>query len=169
MKLHVFTFSLLFSISACAFHGEEFDDVELHQVKVEPTSKYATGDISSELLRDDKNFFSHYEKETSKEDIELLKGIDKPITITSYFGLWCHDSQREIPQLLDLLDAANNPNITHRLIALDITKKEPKNRQELDGVLYTPTIIIKFEGQELGRIIEKPTLTLAKDIHGFVE
>lgn len=154
---------LAFSLTSCANSPAE------HQHKNTATKKFATGDISTEAIKADKKFLAHHSSDISEEDLELIKSISQPITITTYFGLWCHDSKREVPQLLDLLKAANNPNITHQLIALDIQKKEPKNRQELDNIKFTPTIIIKKDDKEIGRIVEKPKNSLAVDITSFLE
>ncbi len=161
-KVFLLAFFLFFSLGACATDTSSGD----HLKAVE--SKYPTGMITKSELRAHEKFFNHHETEASASDIELLKSIEKPIIITTYFGLWCHDSKREVPQLLDLLDAANNKNIVHRLIALDIKKTEPFGRQEEDEVFYTPTIVVKVGEKEIGRIVERPNESLAKDIISFI-
>ncbi|NVJ67031.1 MAG: thioredoxin family protein [Gammaproteobacteria bacterium] len=160
-KLLLATCSILFFMSACSIAQEA-----THSKK---SSDYPTGSMTKTELKSYSEFFKHHDSEVSQEDVDLLKTIDEPIVLTTYFGLWCHDSQREIPQLLDLLEAAENDNLILRLIALDINKKEPFNRQDEDQVLYTPTIIVSRDGTEIGRIIEKPDNSLAQDIVDFIE
>lgn len=110
-------------------------------------------------------FGEQYENYTLVEtDVTLLKSIDNPITITALFGTWCHDSVREIPRLNKLLAAANNTNITTTLIAVD-RKKTIDDSYKLQ---YTPTIIIYRDNNEIGRIIETPTKTIAQDIADIV-
>ncbi|MRX28563.1 thioredoxin family protein [Kangiella sp. HZ709] len=156
-----------FNLVACATADEQ-----KHSVK--SSQNFAVGDITTDELKANKKFFAHHDIKLNAKDIALIKAIDKPITITTYFGLWCHDSKREVPELLELLASADNANISHQLIALDISKQEPLNRQQKDGVKFTPTIIIKSDtsddnqNKELGRIIEKPKKSLAEDIAGFV-
>lgn len=163
-KTFLFIFTLLFSFAAYATDSDI--DSNGHENKVE--SKYPTGMITKSELRAHEKFFKHHDAKASKDDIELLRSIEKPIVITTYFGLWCHDSKREVPQLLDLLDGADNKNIVLRLIALDLEKTEPFGRQEEDKVLYTPTIIVKVGEKEMGRIVERPSESLAKDIISFI-
>lgn len=98
------------------------------------------------------------------EAIEKLKAVSQPTQLTVYFGVWCHDSIREVPQLVKLLEEVKNPNISYQLISLDKTKQEPQGRARANDILYTPTIVVSQAGKELGRIIEKPEQDLATDL-----
>ncbi len=163
MKIHIVSIFIVLIMSACAFADDN------HSEQSEKQEKYRTGQITKTELKTYEQFFAHHIKDTSEEDIALLQSIDDTVIITTYFGLWCHDSKREVPRLIDLLEAANNKNIIHRLIALDLNKKEPFGRQEEDAVLFTPTIILKKKDKEIGRIVEKPIDSLAQDIVSFLE
>jgi len=111
------------------------------------------------------NFSEEYNDYTVIEtDVTLLKSINRPITIKALFGTWCHDSMREIPRLNKLLLAANNPNISTTLIAVD----RNKTIDESYNLQYTPTIIIYRDNNEIGRIIETPTKSIAQDIADIV-
>ncbi|MHC9511334.1 thioredoxin family protein [Kangiella sp. M94] len=106
-------------------------------------------------------------KSTVKEApkaVEKLKAVSEATQLTVYFGVWCHDSIREVPQLVKLLEEVNNPNISYQLISLDKTKQEPLGRARANDILYTPTIVVSQAGKELGRIIEKPEQDLATDL-----
>jgi thiol-disulfide isomerase/thioredoxin len=76
------------------------------------------------------------------------------------FGTWCHDSQREIPKLLRMLEDINLKPEKISLIALDYDKNEPLNRGEMLGVKRTPTIIFYKDEIEIGRIEETPKIML---------
>ncbi|WP_284245200.1 thioredoxin family protein [Thalassotalea insulae] len=85
------------------------------------------------------------------------------ITIDVFFGTWCHDSQREVPQLLKLL--SYNPNISISLVALDYHKSEPLGLAEANNIQFTPTFIVYRHGREMGRIIERANSSIVKDIN----
>jgi thiol-disulfide isomerase/thioredoxin len=76
------------------------------------------------------------------------------------FGTWCHDSQREIPKLLRMLEDINLKPEKISLIGLDYDKNEPLNRGEMLGVKRTPTIIFYKDEIEIGRIEETPKIML---------
>lgn len=98
------------------------------------------------------------------ESIEELRAVSQATQLTVYFGVWCHDSIREVPQLVQLLEVVKNPNISYQLISLDKTKQEPQGRAIANNIVYTPTIVVSQAGKELGRIIEKPKQDLATDL-----
>lgn len=113
--------------------------------------------------------YPYFQAESSRiqhpvESIEKLKTVSEATQLTVYFGVWCHDSIREVPQLVKLLEEVKNPNISYQLISLDKTKQEPQGRARANNILYTPTIVVSQAGKELGRIIEKPEQDLATDL-----
>ena len=86
------------------------------------------------------------------------------VSVLMFFGTWCHDSEREVPRLLKLLEAAGLSENNLSLIALDYRKREPKGRAVKFNVRYTPTAIFMREGVEVGRIVERPATTLHEEI-----
>ena len=124
--------------------------------------RYPLGDISqAELLERHEVFKRNYEA------YEVLAGIDGlpgDLEVMILFGTWCHDSEREVPRMLKLLEASGVKQENISLIALDIRKEEPEGRANALGVKYTPTFIFFTGGRELGRIIEQPTASLADDL-----
>lgn len=124
------------------------------------------GDISySEVVKTYPYFqTSNSPAQEQAESIEKLKAISESTHLTVFFGVWCHDSIREVPELMRLLDEISNPNISYQLIALDMKKQEPQGRAKANDIIYTPTIIVSQAGKELGRIIEKPEQDLATDL-----
>lgn len=131
------------------------------------SNKLFVGDITpSKLLTSFSEFNEEFQEfSVVQEDIAALKNIDQPLDIHVLFGTWCHDSVREVPRLLKLLEQANNSKITTKLIAVDY-KKTADEKYDLQ---YTPTFVVYKNGQEVGRIIERPSQTLAKDIIALLQ
>jgi thioredoxin 1 len=94
---------------------------------------------------------------------EVFKLPDE-VSVLLFFGTWCHDSEREVPRLLKLLEAADLSEDKLTLIALDYRKREPEGRAREFNVRYTPTAIFLRAGAEVGRIVERPNASLAEDI-----
>ena len=117
------------------------------------------GDLTKEdLFSKDHKFYENY---LSSEPYQLKKNIDlNGISVKILFGTWCHDSQREIPRFLRLLEDINMKPEMISLIGLDYNKNEPLNRGEILEVRRTPTIIFYKNDIEIGRIEEAPKLAL---------
>ena len=117
------------------------------------------GDLAKDdLLLKDNKFYKNY---LSTEAYKFEKIIDlEGISVKILFGTWCHDSQREVPKLLRLLEDINMKPEMISLIGLDYNKNEPLNRGAMLEVKRTPTIIFYKNGIEIGRIEETPKLAL---------
>ena len=96
-------------------------------------------------------------------DAKVLKLPDE-VSVLLFFGTWCHDSEREVPRLLKLLETAGLSEDQLTLIALDYRKREPEGRAAEFNVRYTPTAIFMRDGVEVGRIVERPATTLHEEI-----
>ena len=117
------------------------------------------GDIrKDELLLKDNKFYKNYLSAAPYQFDEIID-LDG-ISIKILFGTWCHDSQREIPRFLRLLEDINMKPEMISLIGLDYNKNEPLNRGEILEVRRTPTIIFYKNDIEIGRIEEAPKLAL---------
>jgi hypothetical protein len=96
--------------------------------------------------------------------IELLKSAP-PAEIEVIFGSWCSDSFEQVPYLVTALKAAGNPSLTLTLVGVDRKKDEPEGRGKAAGVKRVPTIVVRRNGEEIGRVIETPsTATLDRDV-----
>jgi len=80
------------------------------------------------------------------------------------FGSWCHDSEREVPRLLKLIQQSGVALNTLQLETVNQQKHHPQQLHSQHNLRYTPTIIVLDNGRELGRIIEKPAKSLAEDL-----
>lgn len=123
------------------------------------SSSILIGDLTKDdLFSKDQKFYENY---LSSEPYQFKKNIDlSGISVKILFGTWCHDSQREIPKFLRLLEDINMKPEMISLIGLDYNKNEPLNRGVILEVRRTPTFIIYKNGIEIGRIEETPKLAL---------
>jgi thiol-disulfide isomerase/thioredoxin len=91
---------------------------------------------------------------------------DKRLTI--FMGTWCGDSRREVPRLLKMLDCCGFPMDQLQLIMVsnhsDMYKKSPGREEAGRNIIRVPTLIVESNGQEVGRLVEYPVLTLEKDL-----
>lgn len=130
--------------------------------RIENINKQHRGSIEiSELFNKHPIFKTGYDNYVPS-DFSVLKYDD--ISVVIFFGTWCHDSKRELPKALKIFNeiGINDENI--ELIAVGLDKKEPQGRAAKLKLMYTPTLIFFRGSQEIGRIIEKPVISLEKDI-----
>lgn len=74
--------------------------------------------------------------------------------IDVFLGTWCGDSRREVSRLFRALELVPEPwPFTVRWIGVDRMKQAPGLTEGAD-LRYVPTIIVRRDGVELGRIIE---------------
>jgi len=99
--------------------------------------------------------------------ISLVEG--KNLEVTVFMGTWCSDSQKQIPRLYKILDEIGLSSDRVSVHALGIVPHE--FRKTHDGIaedglnIYrVPTIILRKDNVELGRIIETPAETLEQDL-----
>ena len=130
--------------------------------RTENIKKQHRGSIEIEELFSEYSIFKTGYDNYVPSDLSVLNYDD--ISIVIFFGTWCHDSKRELPKALKIFNeiGINDENI--ELIAVGLDKKEPQGRAAKLKLMYTPTLIFFRGSQEIGRIIEKPVISLEKDI-----
>lgn len=107
--------------------------------------------------------YANYKSDSLR--IDSLKAIPKDYQLTVVLGTWCGDSKLQVPNLFKVLDQASIPTDNMQIIAVDGTKKVQNN--SLDGLNITrvPTIIVRNkDGVEMGRITERPVVSLEADL-----
>ena len=135
----------------------------------EPGAADHLGEISvQELLDTYTEFGSEFQRYAPTPDelsqIEALRG--KQVTVL--FGTWCHDSKREVPRLLKLLDESKVELESLTLFAVDRNKADPEGFAQRLDLRYTPTIIVSEDGEEVARVIERPDTGLAADLQSQI-
>jgi len=127
------------------------------------TFQHSIGDMTiASLFETHKEFQLNYE-DYQPRDLPLLQPIPD-LEIQILFGTWCHDSAREVPRLLKLLKEMGVLDHQIHLVGLNLSKSEPLNREVKFDVKKTPTFVFLRGKQEIGRIIEKPGLSLESDL-----
>jgi thiol-disulfide isomerase/thioredoxin len=91
------------------------------------------------------------------KDIQALAGKN----IVTLFGTWCHDSEREVPRLLKLLELGNVQVKQLTLYAVSRQKDDPDGYSERYQLQYTPTVIVNDGAREIARVVERPEGSLA--------
>ena len=121
------------------------------------------GDLTKEdLFSKDHKFYENY---LSSEPYQFKKNIDlNGISVKILFGTWCHDSQREVPRLLQLLNTLNIQENYIHLIGLNYLKNEPLDRGKSFQIRKTPTFVFLRNQKEIGRIVEMPEISLEADL-----
>ena len=80
--------------------------------------------------------------------------------IVTVLGSWCHDSQREVPRLVKVLDKLDDPIFTHEMIGVDRTRRiDDTELAASTGVERTvdrvaTIVVFDSDGVELGRVVE---------------
>jgi len=85
-----------------------------------------------------------------------------------FFGLWCHDSEREVGRLLKLIDAAHLDLNNLTLVAVNTQKQLPAQYEARFKLERTPTIFVLHQQRVLGKIVERPQVRLAKALADIV-
>jgi thiol-disulfide isomerase/thioredoxin len=121
-------------------------------------------------------FNSFYEKEYNAyspetKTMDLIKKNPKLYNIIIYMvmGSWCEDSQQQVPRFFKIIDQIAFDENDMTVFCVDRNKKTPKNETDQYNITLVPTFIFYYHGNEIGRIIEKPKVSLEKDFLSFLE
>jgi thiol-disulfide isomerase/thioredoxin len=94
-----------------------------------------------------------------------LASIEPGAEVVIFLGTWCGDSRREVPRLWKAIDEGGGvAPFALRYVAVDREKKEPAAEIAASGVRYLPTLIVRRNGQEVGRIVESSPHGVEKDL-----
>ena len=128
------------------------------------TSPYS-GEITAEdLLAQYPAFAKEYKNYSpSEDDLNTIKTLSGKQVLV-FLGTWCHDSKREVPRLLKLLDGSGVKLGSLQLIAVGYDKLDPDGLAKQYDLRYSPTFIVSSNGKELLRMIEKPKHSIAMDL-----
>ena len=96
--------------------------------------------------------------------VESLKSEMDDVEIRAYMGTWCGDSKRETPMFYKLLNEVEYDMDNLTMITVDRTKKQPVDLVSGYDVMRVPTFIFYRDGKEIGRYVERPRESQAKDI-----
>jgi hypothetical protein len=95
--------------------------------------------------------------------VERLRTIDAPVTLQVVLATWCGDSRQHVPRLLKAIATANNPNIQIELTGIGPEFVTPMDVVSGQNITNVPTVIVRREGQEVGRFVETPAATTVEE------
>jgi len=105
--------------------------------------------------------FDKYQPDSSEVDnFKRLADFD----LIVFFGVWCHDSQREVPRLLKLIHDSGVQLNSLTLVAIDQQKTVPEPYQANYPVQFTPTFFVAKDNQVLAKMVEKPKQSITQDL-----
>lgn len=136
--------------------------------------KYSSneGIVSIDYLFNSKNtqwFENNYE--SYNLDINTLNNDFSNIyeyQIEIYMNTRCHDSEREVPRLIKILDELNFSEDNLKIVLLNSEKKSSGGYENGKNITNTPTFIFLNESGEKNRIVEFPFENLEKDILNII-
>tara|TARA_B100000989_G_scaffold15106_1_gene10097 strand:+ start:5519 stop:6022 length:504 start_codon:yes stop_codon:yes gene_type:complete len=88
--------------------------------------------------------------------------------IEIFMNIKCHDSEREVPRFLKILNSLNFSKENLRIVLLNPDKKTANGLEIGKKITNTPTIIFLKNSNEENRIVEFPYETLEKDIYKII-
>jgi len=88
--------------------------------------------------------------------------------IEIFMNTKCHDSEREIPRFLKILNTLNFSNENLRIVLLNSEKKTIDGLEIGKDITNTPTIIFLKNSNEENRIVEFPFENLENDIFKII-
>jgi len=87
--------------------------------------------------------------------------------VVAVYGDWCHDSHREIPRLIKLLESAPDAQASFHAVGFNKTLDAPVH--DISSVEKTPTVFIYRNGQQLGVFVERSEAGIVEDILQIVD
>lgn len=138
------------------------------QIGAQPRYSMMTGELEgAKILEQNLSFRQWKQRPTSaltQDELEAFSGIQQKTEFLVFLGTWCPDSQRNVPPLMNALEEANNANLVVRYIGVDRRKVDPDTLVDTYDIYRVPTIIVFQDGQELGRMIERPDDSVIQDL-----
>jgi hypothetical protein len=95
-----------------------------------------------------------------------LQSVPPGAEVDVFLGTWCGDSRREVSRLfvaLALAEAEGPLPFALRFVGVDRAKQAPGLTEGVD-LRYVPTVVVRREGREVGRIVETATRGVEQDL-----
>lgn len=99
-----------------------------------------------------------------KEVLEKIKENIEDSEIKLFTANWCPDCRIQLPRFFSVLLALEDLDFGFEIIEVGRNKKDDSGLAEIMGVMAIPSFIFFKDGEELGRIIERPQGRMEEDI-----
>ena len=151
------------TLNSCCHKSQHVTEQGLQQ---KPAKIIMTGWLTPKQISNQINAYQSGKNQyqPNEESIKKLKSVTADLQIIVFLGTWCSDSEREVPRFLNVMELTNNSHITFRLFGLDHTKRDPDGFAEKYQIEFVPTFIVLHNNEEIGRIVETPTVSLQQDL-----
>ena len=144
-----------------------------------PPEPFLLGPIEWDELEQLSGWQEEYDaSEPDQAALEKLGSAIERYRIVTVLGSWCHDSRREVPRLVKVLDRLETPVFSHEMIGVDRTRRiDDSEVASFAGIertvdLVATIVVFDSAGIELGRVVEtaeKPIEELLVDFIAPVE
>ncbi|MEI6859087.1 MAG: thioredoxin family protein [Shewanella sp.] len=169
IKALLATTALFFSCQTLASSGCAFEDKQegfIATCNEEKQEVILTGQVQAQTLVTELDDFTKGYKEYQVDTAAItpLKSLKEPTEIIVIIGTWCPDCHRETPRFIRIMEEINNPNIKVTYIGVDRSKTDPDGLAAQYQFSRIPTFIVMQKGEEIGRIVERPEVSLEIDL-----
>ena len=134
--------------------------------KQQPKQKLLTGWLTKDNLLQEipqyKAEMDLYQPDSTV--IANLNTLEKLFTLNIFLGTYCSDCKREVPRFLKMIEQLNSANFSYRLFGLNRAAADTSGMREKFNIEYVPTFIVYHNEEEIGRIIERPMVSLENDL-----
>lgn len=174
VKALLATTALFFSCQVMANGGCGFEDKQegfIATCSEEKQEVILTGAVEvQKLVTELPEFSSGYQSYQVETDaLAPIKAVKKATEIVVIIGTWCPDCHRETPRFIRIMEQVANPNIQVRYIGVDRQKQDPEGLAAQYDFQRIPTFIVLQDGKEMGRIVERPEVSLEQDLAKILE
>jgi hypothetical protein len=101
--------------------------------------------------------------------ITRLQAVNEEIQIEIFLGTWCPDSKQHVSAYFKIMDLVQNPLIRTTYIGIPRDRDDRQEYTQGKNIERIPTFIVTLRGQEAGRIVETPRISVEEDIWKIIQ
>ena len=155
---------VVLAFPSCGGAGEPESPADAEAAEEEPV---LTGRVAREELEEAMPAWmgAMVEAEIDEEAAVALASVEPGAEVTVVLGTWCSDSAREVPRLWRALDQVGGlVPFEIEYLAVDREKEEPAELLTGLEIEYVPTFIVRRDGREVGRVVERAPGGIERDL-----
>lgn len=177
LRRHFVQASLLFVGCGGAVHESTATSGAVHSSTPRPSPFHDTVGLTTRaVIEANHEAWRSADSAPMRATSEALAHVPSGAEVDVFLGTWCGDSRQQITRLFVALEIAESLAplpFSLRYIAVDRTKhalEEGTQRELTEGqdIRFVPTIIVRREGVEVGRIVEHPTRSIEEDLRDLL-